>query len=106
MDDRCPLLVEMPAGNLSRGMRQPNSAGSQRVSGIGGDRPITVHDPADPVGRHTDVARETVDAQLPARHSLDRRKRIDVPRVRNPSAREARRNGSGDRTIPPQTQIT
>jgi len=32
MDNRCPLLVETPAGNLSRGMRQPNSAGSQRVN--------------------------------------------------------------------------
>jgi hypothetical protein len=32
MDNRCPLLVETPADNLSWGMREPNSAGSQRVN--------------------------------------------------------------------------
>jgi len=49
-------------------------------------------------------ARPVKVVQLPARHPLDRRKRIDVPRVRNPSARAARRNSGGDRAIPPQIQ--
>jgi hypothetical protein len=51
-------------------------------------------------------ARPVKVVQLPARHPLDRRKRIDVLRVRSPSARAAGRNGGGDRAIPPQTQTT
>lgn len=75
--DRVPCRAANHSQVVIRLQVEPGLGGcrekpAEPESGVGGDRPITVHDPADPVGGHTDVARQTVDTVPAGRPPMPR----------------------------------